>query len=209
MTVSQKSNWRKTMEYSAGMVSSLFWLSETRKTAQLLKDGNDVNAIRVLAQTENIYQVKNEIRARKMANVIIKRLHSLPVDCLELIVTADIATAKLIILISIMKTDRLFFEFIHQVYRLAILLGEKIITDRAINGFFDEKKQQNETVAAWTEITTKKLKQQYIKNLLEAGVIQNEAEQRKIIIPLVDYNLRKLLEDHGFTPYLNAVTGEA
>ena len=53
------------------------------------------------------------------------------------------------------------------------------------------------------------LKQQYIKNLLEAGVIQNEAEQRKIIIPLVDYNLRKLLEDHGFTPYLNAVTGEA
>lgn len=197
------------MEYSAGMVSSLFWLSETRKTAQLLKDGNDVNAIRVLAQTENIYQVKNEIRARKMANVIIKRLHSLPVDCLELIVTADIATAKLIILISIMKTDRLFFEFIHQVYRLAILLGEKIITDRAINGFFDEKKQQNETVAAWTEITTKKLKQQYIKNLLEAGVIQNEAEQRKIIIPLVDYNLRKLLEDHGFTPYLNAVTGEA
>ena len=197
------------MEYSAGMVSSLFWLSETRKTAQLLKDGNDVNAIRVLAQTENIYQVKNEIRARKMANVIIKRLHSLPVDCLELIVTADIATAKLIILISIMKTDRLFFEFIHQVYRLAILLGEKIITDRAINGFFDEKKQQNETVAAWTEITTKKLKQQYIKNLLEAGVIQNEAGQRKIIIPLVDYNLRKLLEDHGFTPYLNAVTGEA
>ena len=197
------------MEYSAGMVSSLFWLSETRKTAQLLKDGNDVNAIRVLAQTENIYQVKNEIRARKMANVIIKRLHSLPVDCLELIVTADIATVKLIILISIMKTDRLFFEFIHQVYRLAILLGEKIITDRAINGFFDEKKQQNETVAAWTEITTKKLKQQYIKNLREAGVIQNEAEQRKIIIPLVDYNLRKLLEDHGFTPYLNAVTGEA
>ncbi|MEO1815961.1 MAG: DUF1819 family protein [Acetobacterium sp.] len=197
------------MEYSAGMVSSLFWLSETRKTAQLLIDGNDVNTIRVLAQTENIYQVKNEIRARKMANVIIKRLHSLPVDCLELIVTADIATVKLIILISIMKTDRLFFEFIHQVYRLAILLGEKIITDRAINVFFDEKKQQNETVAAWTEITTKKLKQQYIKNLLEAGVIQNEAEQRKIIIPLVDYNLRKLLEDHGFTPYLNAITGEA
>ncbi|MBC3900610.1 DUF1819 family protein [Acetobacterium malicum] len=197
------------MEYSAGMVSSLFWLSETRKTALLLQDGNDVNAIRDLAQTENIYQVKNEIRARKMANVIIKRLHSLPVECLELIVTDDIATVKLIILISIMKTDLLFFEFIHQVYRPAILLGETVITDRAINSFFDEKKQQNETVAAWTEMTTKKLKQQYIKNLLEAGVIQNEAEQRKISIPLVDYNLRKLLEDHGFTTYLNAITGEA
>ncbi|MBU4541897.1 MAG: DUF1819 family protein [Firmicutes bacterium] len=197
------------MEYSAGMVSSLFWLSETRKTALLLQDGNDVVAIRDLAQTENIYQVKNEIRARKMANVIIKRLHSLPDDCLELIVTADIATVKLIILISIMKTDRLFFEFIHQVYRPAILLGETVITDRAINSFFDEKKQQNETVAAWSEITTKKLKQQYIKNLLEAGVIQNKEEQRKIIIPLVDYNLRKILEDHGFTAYLNAITGEA
>ncbi len=197
------------MKYSAGMVSSLFWLSETRKTAKLLMVGNDVQAIRVLAQTENIYQVKNETRARKIANVIVKRLKSLPDDYLKFIVTGDIGTAKLIILISIMKTDLLFFEFIHQVYRLAIRLGEMAITDRSINNFFDEKKRQSETVAVWTETTTQKLKQQYIKNLLEAGVIQIETGQRKIIIPLVDYNLRKQLEDHGFTPYLNAITGEA
>ncbi|AWW26793.1 DUF1819 family protein [Acetobacterium sp. KB-1] len=197
------------MKYSAGMVSSLFWLSETRKTAKLLMVGNDVQAIRVLAQTENIYQVKNETRARKIANVIVKRLKSLPDDYLKFIVTGDIGTAKLIILISIMKTDLLFFEFIHQVYRLAIRLGEMAITDRSINNFFDEKKRQSETVAVWTETTTQKLKQQYIKNLLEAGVIQIVTGQRKIIIPLVDYNLRKQLEDHGFTPYLNAITGEA
>ena len=36
-----------------------------------------------------------------------------------------------------------------------------------------------------------------------------EAKQSQIIIPLVDYNLRKELEDHGFIPYLNAITGEA
>jgi len=197
------------MKYSAGMVSSLFWLSETRKTAKLLMVGNDVQAIQVLAQTENIYQVKNETRARKIANVIVKRLKSLPDDYLKFIVTGDIDTVKLIILISIMKTDRLFFEFIHQVYRPAIRLGEMAITDRSINNFFDEKKRQSETVAVWTETTTQKLKQQYIKNLLEAGVIQIVTGQRKIIIPLVDYNLRKQLEDHGFTPYLNAITGEA
>ncbi|HEY5556280.1 DUF1819 family protein [Acetobacterium sp.] len=197
------------MEYSAGMVSSLFWLSETRKTAELLTAGKDLNEIRALAQIENIYQVKNDIRARKIANAIVKRLQSLPIVLVEKIANSDIGTAKLLILFSIMKTDLLFFEFMHEVYRPAILLGECIITDRAINTFFDEKKVQSETVANWIDTTINKLERCYIGILREAGLLKTETDERKIIIPLVDYNLRKQLEDNGFTPYLNAVTGEA
>jgi len=197
------------MKYSAGMVSCLFWLSETRKTAELLTAGKDIVEIRALAQIENIYQVKNDIRARKIANAIVKRLQSLPNVLVEQIANSDIGTSKLLILISIVKTDLLFFEFMHEVYRPAILLGEYIITDRAINSFFDEKKAQSKTAANWTEETIKRIKQCYIKLLVEAGVLNNKKNERKIVIPLVDYNLRKQLEDNGLTPYLNAVTGEA
>ena len=36
-------------------------------------------------------------------------------------------TAELLTLISIMLTDKLFFEFVHEVYREKIILGEKTI----------------------------------------------------------------------------------
>lgn len=81
------------------------------------------------------------------------------------------------------------------------------ITNRAINSFFEEKKQQSETVA-WTDETIKKLKQCYIKNLLEAGVIQMKPSKEKLSFLWLAYNLRKQLEDPLTTPYLNAITGE-
>lgn len=197
------------MKYSAGIVSNAFWLSETRKTAELLVAGKDLNQIRYLAQTENIYQVKNETRARRIANAIVQRLHSLPHVMVAQIANSDIGTAKLLILFSIMKTDLLFFEFMHEIYRPAILLGGDVLTDRAIRTFFDEKKGQSETVAKWIDTTINKLARCYLGILREAGLLKIETDVWKIIIPLVDYNLRKQLADNELTPYLNAVTGEA
>ena len=197
------------MKYSAAMVGRLFWLSETRKTAELLIQEKSINEIKVLAVNENIYQVRDEDRARRIASAIVKRLQSMPNVLVERIASGDIATAKLLVLISIIKTDRLFFEFMHEVYKSAILLGEYIITDRAINTFFDEKKSQSEVVANWVDITIINLKQRYVGILLDAGVIKKTTDVKKIIIPLVDYNLRKQLEDNGLILYLNAVTGEA
>lgn len=98
------------MEYSAGMVSDLFWLSETRKTAELLITGKTLKEIQLLAQDENIYQVKSEDRVRRITNETIKRLQSLPNVLVDRIADGDIASAKILILICIMKTDLLFLS---------------------------------------------------------------------------------------------------
>lgn len=196
------------MEYSAGMVSCLFWLSETRKTAEFLIAGKEKNEIKELAVKENIYQVRAEERARRIFGVAIKRLESLPGILVEQIAHGDIGTVKLLALISIMKTDLLFFEFVHEVYRQAIILGENKITDRAINNFFAVKKAQSEAVARWSDSAVKKLKQCYSRMLFEAGIIMRAIGERKITIPPVNYKLRKLLEDNNLKVYLNAITGE-
>lgn len=196
------------MEYSAGMVTRLFWLSETRKTAELLINGKDKSDIKDLAVKENIYQVKTKDRAIRIFGMTFKRLQSLPGDLVGQVAKGDIGTVKLLILISIMKTDLLFFEFVHEVHRQAIILGENKITDRAINTFFDVKKAQSEVVRRWTEESIKRLKQCYIKLLFEAGVLIIAAGERIITIPQVDYKLRKLLEDNNLGTYLNAITGE-
>ena len=95
--------------------------------------------IRKKVQSENLYQLRNENRLRRTFNYVYKRLESLPDGAVDLLVKVDNENAKLLTLISIMYTDKLFFEFVYDVYRGKIILGEKTIEDRDINGFFDEK----------------------------------------------------------------------
>lgn len=196
------------MEYSAGMVSCLFWLTEARKTAEFLIKGKNKKEIWELGLNENIYQVRSKDRKQRIYGVSFKRLESLPEKLINQIATGDIGTVKLLVLISILKTDLLFFEFMYEVYRQAIILGENKITDRAIDTFFDIKISQSEVVAKWSDSAIKKLKRCFTKMLFEAGVLNSATGERKIIIPPFDYKLQQILNDNNLIIYLNAITGE-
>ena len=50
--------------------------------------------------------------------------------------TSDLATQKVINLIAILRSDRLFFEFMFEVYREKNILGIPVIEDADINIFF-------------------------------------------------------------------------
>lgn len=195
------------MEYSASMVSCLFWLQESRKTAQLMSKGLSISEIRTVAVDENIYQVRTAERAIRIAGATYKRLNALQSELLQHFISADLATARLILLISIMQTDLLFYEFMHTVFRQSIVLGESVLSERAVNVFFDAKIAESPEVAGWTEQAIKKLKQVYIKNLVESGLLSS-AKDRKIIAPMIDYRLQNLLRAAGLLPYLSALTGE-
>jgi len=161
-----------------------------------------------LAIKDNIYQVESEYRSKRMTNAIYTRLNSLPKVILEAIVNSDITTSKIIVLISIMKTDRLFFEFMHEVFRNTIILGEYTLKDRDINIFFQEKKIQSEIVDSWVNTTIRRLKSEYIKMLIDSGLIKVDSSKREIIKPLIDFKVKQLLIDNEMGPYLFAVTGE-
>jgi hypothetical protein len=196
------------MEYSASMVSCLFWLAEMRKTAGFMMSGLGKEEIKKIALSENIYQVKASDRAIRILGVTYKRLESLPKVLVQSMATADIATAKQLVLISIMKTDRLFFEFVYEVYRERILLGENVLPDRDINRFFDDKLMQSNIVAGFSESAIQKLKQCFSRMLFEAGLISVAAGTRTITPVLLDYKIRKQLEDNGMSSFIHAITGE-
>ncbi|MDD3415688.1 MAG: DUF1819 family protein [Lachnospiraceae bacterium] len=194
------------MEYSAGMVSQLFAFVEAKKTAELMTMGLSREQIREKVMSENLYQLKNETRLRKTFNYVYKRLDSLPEGAVDLLVKVDNENAKLLTLISIMNTDKLFFEFVYEVYRGKIILGEKSIETRDINVFFDEKARQSEEVSSWSETAIKKLKQCYIKNLVDAGLLDS-TKNREIKHALVNYRIEELLSQHGMKVHISAVKG--
>jgi hypothetical protein len=100
---------------------------------------------------------------------------------IEKIVNGDIETSKQIVIYSIMKTDRLFFEFMYEVFREKILLRDFTLQDKDFNLFFNRKKEQSERVASWDDYTFYKLKQVYIRILFEAGFIKDQKKYREIV----------------------------
>ena len=80
------------------------------------------------------------------------------------------------------------------------------IEDRDINGFFDDKAAQSEEVAGWSESGIKKLKNCYMKNLADAGLIES-TKTRVIRHALVNYRIEELLHSNGMDAYINAVKG--
>ncbi len=195
------------MEYSAKIISELFWLQESRKTAGYLLKGYDKAAIRKIAWNENIYQVKAEYRAYDVLNGTYRRIAELPEVVLKTFTSCDVETAKILNLIAILMDSRVFFEFLHEVYREKIRLGEKEITDRDFNVFFSEKATQSEAAAGWTEGTVKRLKQSMARMMFEAGLLESSVKPRTIKPIHIDYRTEELLTANGLGEYLKAVKG--
>lgn len=192
--------------YSAGMVSQVFAFVETKKLAELLSKGLSKEEAWEKVESENLFQLRNATRLRRTFNYVYTRLASLPEEMRNLLPMIDAENAKILVLISIMKTDLLFFEFVYEVYRGKVIIGEKILDNRDMNAFFDEKARQSDIVNKWSESSIQKLKNCYIRNLADAGLL--ESTKTRVIQPaLVNYRIEELLEKNDMRAYLNAVKG--
>lgn len=194
------------MEYSAGMVSCLFWFNETINTIPYYLNDINVAEMRKIAVEQNLYQVRAVDRCRRIAGVVYKRLNTLSPELITELRESDINTARVIHLISIMKSDLLFFEFMNFVFKKALQLGKKHLEESDIKNFFDEKISQSEEVSQFSETAIYKLKQTYVKFLIEAGLVEN-AQSKKILTPYVDYRIQDLLKKNDCGIYLSTITG--
>jgi hypothetical protein len=196
------------MKYSSGLAQKPFWYLESKKTAKyLLKDIKHEEIIET-AIKKNIYQVESENRTRTIGNTCINRLNSLPKVIIEDIFSADVKTSKILILISIMKTDKLFFEFMHESFRNKVITGGKFIEKKDLNIFFDDKMFQSEIVASWSQSTIKHLKTDYVRVLKNAGIVKVEDGKNEIVVPVIDYNVELDIRNNELGPYLNVITGQ-
>lgn len=196
------------MKYSAGMVSQLFWFNETKETVKYLNSGMSKSDFLKKVVEENLFQLKAEDRRKRACNCIYRRLDSLPDELTKRIDTMDTSSAKIVVLISIMKSDLLFFEFVYEVYRQKIILGEKKIEDKDLNLFFDYKYEQSDIVQKWSDSAIKKLKNCYVKMLCEAGLVNVNKKSREIVPALINYRIEEQLKEYNLDIYLKAVKGE-
>ena len=196
------------MEYSAAGVKYQLWFIEMKETIKLYKKLGWEETKRIIIE-ENIYQQKAKDRITSEFGCIKRRVEALPEDICEYMLTADVSTAKLIALIANMSIDKLLFEVMYELYREKIRLEEEEIAVIQVDNLFEEKAKQDDVVASWTEASSKKLRQMYLKAMADAGVIRKESLNSRIITkPYVEQELRDLLIKNNMESYLYALTGE-
>lgn len=198
------------MKYSAGIMSAAFWYLETKTTAEYMLEGLSKNDLVGLSLNENIYQVDSERRATRIPNVLYKRLKDFPDELLEYFVNADSNSGKIFVLISMIRIDQLYFEFMYEVFRQHIILGNYTLRKADYLMYLHNKATQSKEVSNWKEGTKKRVIANYRQFLSEAGLLDTSGEDDQIIVPFIDYRLRNLLEkDEQLVPYLKAITGES
>ena len=157
---------------------------------------------------QNLYQQRSKARQQSEFSCIKKRLESIPDELIRLLVKADIQTAKLITFIACMATERLLFEMVYEIYRNKVKYGEEKILDTDLNVFFQDKRDQNEKIAGFSDETIRKLKQTFSKYMAEAGLISGKGREKKIKQPYINWDIRDILFRNHMEKYWYAITGE-
>ena len=196
-------------KYSAGLVSQSFWFVETKRIIKLIHDGKSDDEIKRMCIDENLFSTTKKYRAKRIYGYIKNRIKNLDKELIELFYTSDLITQKVINLIAILKSDRLFFEFMFEVYREKNILGIPVIEDADVNIFFKNKEIQSEDIAAWTDDTKRRLRSIYFNYLTDANFLTVVGKKKTITPPILDIALARYLEACGESVIIKAITGVA
>lgn len=194
-------------KYSAGLMSQSFWFIEFKKIVTLINDGKSFDEVKALCLEDNLLGISKSYRAKRIYGYIINRVKTLDPTLMKLFCDSDLTTQKLINLITILRTDRLFFEFVYEVYREKVILGIPYLEDSDLGIFFKNKEAQSDEVAAWKDTTVKHLKSNYLKYLTDANLLGECAKKHSIMPPILDVTLERYLQLKNETAVLKAITG--
>ena len=196
------------LKYTTSLTNSSFWFLESKKVAELILEDYSREDILDAALENNIFQVESENRVKKITNNVYNRLKAFPNEVLEYFVRSDVNSAKVFVLISILKSDKLFFEFMYEVFKEHIILGDLTLKDKDFMIFFDNKQYQSEAISNWSNETIKRLERSYNTMLSEAGVLDASSKEKKILLPFIDLKFKDILIKNDLGTYLYAITGE-
>ncbi len=196
------------LKYSSTIKTRGFLYLEAKKAAGLHLQGFSFEEIEKKAMEENIFLLKTENRRKEIAATVLERISKLDNYLLQKLAGGNLETGKQIVLYSIIKTDRLFFEFMQEVYREKLLLRDYTIAARDFSAFFQRKTEQSKQLASWVDYTFYKLSQVYKRILIEAGLAKKNKKVLEITGAVMEQDVATHIKDAGDHIYLKPMLGE-
>ncbi|MCR5727511.1 MAG: DUF1819 family protein [Lachnospiraceae bacterium] len=183
---------RKT--YSSAIKKTPFKYPIAKKIAKLMLDGLDYDEIYDRCFNGNYVEIESAERRREVTNVLYNRLSSLDGFLLKEFYNGDVATSKFILVYAIAKTDTLFFDFLFEKYRDALVNPERnYLSIDDFDRFFEAKSQTDLIVAKWGKFTLECLTKGYRNILVESGLGRRERKniiaEKMMIHPAVEEHI--------------------
>lgn len=192
------------LEYSAILTGAPFLFYEFRQVVSLKEQGLNDMEIKEKVLTENLFQYKLKSSLKRSLPSLLRRVNELDETLRKMVLEDAMGSGKIINLYAIMKTDRLFFEFMNEVIREKFEQNYERLEKKDINLYFVSKAEQDAGVASWSEQTINKLKQVFIKILFESGILKDK-NTGEIHRPLMNEDLKQHLIDIGDIAYVQAM----
>lgn len=183
-------------EYSAGAVSKSFWFSEFRKYNELIHEDFTDKEIKELQKDRNIFLASSYSIGIRTVNEVSRRWKILPDDFNVSFQKLSIDSQRYINLLGIIMTDRLFFEFMYEVFREKLLIKSLTLEEKDFRLFFSNKSIQSDKVNSLTEQTKKRLIGTYKNYLRESNLIYDENKEIRINPPILDFDLEELFNNN-------------
>lgn len=196
------------IQYSATNMTVGLLNKELKLTGKLLKDGLNIKEIRKKSYEENIYQARSENFKKTITSILLNRVSVLDENLINMLSNANSELEKQIAVYSVMKTDRLFFEFMREIYSEKIVNKEQKIYSKDIEHFMEIKREQSEKINSWKSTTINRLRSSYVGMLYEAGFAKKHNGYIEIVTPIIDYKLEQHLKNINERFYLDIMTGE-
>ena len=169
----------KKLEYSGSLTREQFLFYETRVVARLLADGLAREEILRAVKQDNLFQFPTERMVASICNTCLRRLEGLnSMELVQALAEGAQEDAKLINLYSMMRDNRIVWDF------MVSVIGEKYrtqdyeLTLSDLNMFFLHLQEQNDQIAAWSDSTVRKIKQVLKRCLLECGYLESAKSPR-------------------------------
>lgn len=193
--------------YSSAIKKTPFKYSISKKIAKLMLDGLDRTEVYNKCFNENVIEVESLERRREITNVVYERLCSLDSYLLSEFYGGDVNTSKFLLVYAIAKTDSLFFDFLFEKYREALMSTRNYLSIDDFDSFFASKKETDLIVSKWGKFTLECLQKGYRNILVESGLGnrsgRNIVVNKVMVHPMVQEHI-DLIGDHE---YIKAILG--
>lgn len=194
-------------KYQAGAVKYNFWFAEFSSILPWVLDDDTDAIIKRRTVDENYFQLPSIDRRKNVTNCLLRRVHALPKNLQAIFFSMDADNQRLVVLISIMKTDLLIESFMLDCFKDAVVLGDEILQEYELDSFFSNLQAAHEDVAKWQPNTIARLKASIRGYLRAAGIARKVDSDMVLQRPLLDPRMVSILQEQGNENYILALTG--
>lgn len=190
--------------YKSSLTREPFLFYEMRVVCRLLDKGLDRASIIENVTKQNLFQYPTERSSERMARACLTRIGFLEdTSLVSIVANGPVEEAKQICLYAMMKQYRLVLDM------MVTVVGEKYRTvdlswnSNVARAFLVRLKEQNESVAAWSESTTREIRKVLVKLLVETGYLSSTRASK--LEPVFLYpSLENVIRAQGTTNVLPA-----